>query len=107
SPPPPVPRSFPTRRSSDLPDARRGREHARPSGADDDPPPGAVRRPARGLPHLPGLPPRPGSRSVLDALMPLLRSWDVGTAREPARRAGLVIGLAQLPPRPPVRLLSR
>src|SRR5690606_26677961 len=79
----------------------------RPSGADDDPPPGAVRRPARGLPHLPGLPPRPGSRSVLDALMPLLRSWDVGTAREPARRAGLVIGLAQLPLRPLVRLLSR
>ena len=39
--------------------------------------------------------------------MPLLRSWDVGTARDPARRAGLVIGLAQLPLRPLVRLLSR
>ena len=39
--------------------------------------------------------------------MPLLRSWDVGTAREPARRAGLVIGLAQLPLRPLVTLLSR
>ena len=39
--------------------------------------------------------------------MSLLRSWDVGTAREPARRAGLVIGLAQLPLRPLVTLLSR
>ena len=37
----------------------------------------------------------------------LLRSWDVGGARTPARRAGLVIGLAQLPLRPLVTLLAR
>ena len=39
--------------------------------------------------------------------MSLLRSWDVGTAREPARRAGLVIDLAQLPLRPLVAALTR
>ncbi|MGP5051353.1 MULTISPECIES: lysophospholipid acyltransferase family protein [Brachybacterium] len=37
----------------------------------------------------------------------LRRSWDVGTARPPARRAGLVIGLAQIPLRPLLRLLTR
>ena len=37
----------------------------------------------------------------------LLRSWDVGTARIPARRAGAVIGLAQLPLRPLLTLLAR
>lgn len=39
--------------------------------------------------------------------MSLLRSWDVGTARVPARRAGLVIDLAQLPLRPLVAALTR
>lgn len=39
--------------------------------------------------------------------MALLRSWDVGTAREPSRRAGLVIGLAQIPLRPLLTLLTR
>jgi 1-acyl-sn-glycerol-3-phosphate acyltransferase len=39
--------------------------------------------------------------------MPLLCSWDVGTARAPARRAGLVIDLAQLPLRPLIAALSR
>ncbi len=39
--------------------------------------------------------------------MSLLRSWDVGRARLPARRAGLVIDLAQLPLRPLIALLSR
>ncbi|MGO2193738.1 MAG: lysophospholipid acyltransferase family protein [Brachybacterium sp.] len=37
----------------------------------------------------------------------LLRSWDIGTARRPERQAGLVIGLAQLPLRPLIALLSR
>jgi len=37
----------------------------------------------------------------------LLRSWDVGSARSPQRRAGAVIGLAQLPLRPLLTLLSR
>ncbi|MGP9539282.1 lysophospholipid acyltransferase family protein [Brachybacterium sp. AOP43-C2-M15] len=37
----------------------------------------------------------------------LLRSWDVGTARIPERRAGLVIDLAQLPLRPLLTLLAR
>ncbi|HEX7351817.1 lysophospholipid acyltransferase family protein [Brachybacterium sp.] len=37
----------------------------------------------------------------------LLRSWDVGSARVPARRAGAVIGLAQIPLRPLMALLSR
>lgn len=37
----------------------------------------------------------------------LLRSWDVGTARPVARRAGLVIALAQLPLRPLLTLLTR
>ncbi|ASK64765.1 1-acyl-sn-glycerol-3-phosphate acyltransferase [Brachybacterium avium] len=37
----------------------------------------------------------------------LLRSWDVGTARIPQRRAGTVIGLAQLPLRPLLTLLAR
>lgn len=37
----------------------------------------------------------------------LLRSWDVGTARVPQRRAGAVIGLAQLPLRPLLTLLAR
>lgn len=37
----------------------------------------------------------------------LLRSWDVGTARSPQRRAGAVIGLAQLPLRPLLVLLAR
>lgn len=37
----------------------------------------------------------------------LLRSWDVGTARLPERRAGLVIALAQLPLRPLLTLLAR
>ena len=39
--------------------------------------------------------------------MSLLRSWDVGGARIPARRAGLVIDLAQLPLRPLVAALTR
>lgn len=39
--------------------------------------------------------------------MSLLRSWDVGTARHPARRAGAVIFLAQLPLRPLLTVLSR
>lgn len=39
--------------------------------------------------------------------MSLLRSWDVGTAREPSRRAGMVVFLAQLPLRPLLTLLSR
>ena len=37
----------------------------------------------------------------------LLRSWDVGTARIPPRRAGAVIDLAQLPLRPLLTLLAR
>ncbi|GAA4526329.1 lysophospholipid acyltransferase family protein [Brachybacterium paraconglomeratum] len=37
----------------------------------------------------------------------LLRSWDIGAARNPARRAGLVVGLVQLPLRPLLTLLSR
>lgn len=37
----------------------------------------------------------------------LLRSWDVGGARHPARRAGPVIALAQLPLRPLLTLLTR
>ncbi|MDN5899388.1 MAG: 1-acyl-sn-glycerol-3-phosphate acyltransferase [Brachybacterium sp.] len=37
----------------------------------------------------------------------LLRSWDVGTARIPQRRAGAVVGLAQLPLRPLFTLLAR
>lgn len=37
----------------------------------------------------------------------LLRSWDVAAARPPARRAGAVIGLAQLPLRPLLSLLAR
>nr|WP_245354852.1 lysophospholipid acyltransferase family protein [Brachybacterium sacelli] len=36
-----------------------------------------------------------------------MRSWDVGTARPPSRRAGAVIGLAQLPLRPLLSLLTR
>lgn len=39
--------------------------------------------------------------------MSLLRSWDIGAARVPARRAGPIIGLAQLPLRPLLTLLSR
>lgn len=39
--------------------------------------------------------------------MSLRRSWDVGAARPPERRAGLVIGLAQLPLRPLLSLLAR
>ena len=39
--------------------------------------------------------------------MPLLRSWDIGTARIPPRRAGAVIFLAQIPLRPLITLLSR
>lgn len=35
------------------------------------------------------------------------RSWDLGTSRAPARRAGLVVGLAQLPLRPLMSLLAR
>lgn len=37
----------------------------------------------------------------------LLRSWDVGSARVPARRAGPLIGLLQLPLRPLLTLLAR
>ncbi|WP_394214205.1 lysophospholipid acyltransferase family protein [Brachybacterium vulturis] len=37
----------------------------------------------------------------------LLRSWDVGTARIPQRRAGAVIGVVQLPLRPLFTLLAR
>lgn len=37
----------------------------------------------------------------------LRRRWDLGTARIPARRAGLVIGLAQLPLRPLLTVLTR
>lgn len=37
----------------------------------------------------------------------LRRSWDLGTARVPARRAGLVIDLLQLPLRPLLNLLTR
>ncbi|WP_193104019.1 1-acyl-sn-glycerol-3-phosphate acyltransferase [Brachybacterium sp. FME24] len=37
----------------------------------------------------------------------LLRSWDVGTARAPSRRAGIVVALAQLPLRPALTLLAR
>lgn len=37
----------------------------------------------------------------------LRASWDVGAARPPARRAGIVIGLAQLPLRPLLTLLAR
>lgn len=37
----------------------------------------------------------------------LARSWDLGTSRVPARRAGIVVGLAQLPLRPLLSLLAR
>ncbi|MFC7374764.1 lysophospholipid acyltransferase family protein [Brachybacterium sp. GCM10030267] len=35
------------------------------------------------------------------------RSWDVGSARAPSRRAGIVIGIAQIAVRPLATLLSR
>src|SRR5699024_7479114 len=87
--------------------ARRSGEHARAPPAADPPPARPGRRPPRRPPDRPGPAQGPGPGHLGQAMTDLLRSWDVGTARIPARRAGAVIGLAQLPLRPLLTLLAR
>src|SRR5699024_774488 len=83
------------------------RQHPRPPRPHHPAPPRPRGRPARGVADRAGLAQgaRPGPRR--GAMTGLLRSWDVGTARIPPRRAGAVIDLAQLPLRPLLTLPAR